>query len=206
MGNIFAKKNNDYRDLEIERLKNRMFDLEKADKNNDGIISKDEMMEWMEEQKKDFEEYKNTVEKIADEKYRKILSDTDKDLIESKQEIKELKKQIKSLRRINNNLQAEINNKPLVLSGNSEDNRNTLITSPDLRELSITKINQLVDEILNDDNLNIKYLPDWVEKRLYRNVLRMVLGLADHLMDTTSIHFFGHKIIFDLVPEDDNDN
>lgn len=199
MGSLFSKdENHDYTELEINRLKDRLVNLESIDKNNDGIISKDEITEWMDEQKKDFEQYKNTVEKVIEERYRKIITDSDKELINANQEIKELQRQITSLKKINDDLQKEINDKPLILSTNPDTAR-----SLDLKEISKVKINQLVDEILSDNDLNIKYLPDWVEKRIYRNVLRMVIGLADHMVDTTSVNFLGHKLIFDLVPQQD---
>lgn len=199
MGNLFSKKDNHYTDLEIQRLKERLINLERADTNNDGVITKDEINTWMEQQKQDFEDYKLIVEKQVEEKYSNILTSKTEEIISAKNEIKELNKEIEALKKINDNLQKEILNKPLVLS-NSTSGIN--ITTSDLKEISKSKINELVDEILKDENLNIKYLPDYVEKRIYRNVFTMVLGLMDHLVDTTSVNFFGHKLIFDLVPQD----
>ena len=72
---------------------------------------------------------------------------------------------------------------------------------PRLAKLSEKKINEFVKEILKNKNINIKYFPDFVEEKIYRNVFTILVNLLDHLIDTTSIQLLGHEINFDFAPE-----
>jgi len=75
-----------------------------------------------------------------------------------------------------------------------------------LSELSEQKIDEFVEEILKDKDINIGYLPDFVEKRIYKNVFTILVNLLDHVVDSTSVKLLGHEINFDFAPDDDNLN
>ncbi len=66
--------------------------------------------------------------------------------------------------------------------------------------ISVEKLDEFVDEILRDQNININYFPDAVERKLYRNVLILVFSLLNKSIDTASIQFIGHEIKFTMSP------
>ena len=68
--------------------------------------------------------------------------------------------------------------------------------------ISKMKIEEFVDNMLLRDATNIKYLPDFVEKKIYVNVFSMLLGLLEHLSETSSVEVLGHKIVFGLVSDE----
>lgn len=71
----------------------------------------------------------------------------------------------------------------------------------ELTTVSKQKIEKIVDKMLEDENINIPYLPDFVERQLYVNVYTLLLNMLDSVADTTSIEILGHKIKMDLVHE-----
>ena len=72
-----------------------------------------------------------------------------------------------------------------------------------LSDISTAEIDKFVEEILKDPNVNIGYLPDWVERKIYKNVFTIALGLVDKFADTTSVKFLGHELKFDLVSDEE---
>ena len=105
-------------------------------------------------------------------------------------ENKELKKQLSALKNINIMNQAVISANQTV----SKDKKTTTIKPSDV---SNEKINDFIDKLLKTDT-NIKYLPDFVERQIYQNILTMGLNILDDMLETTSIQFVGHEIKFDL--------
>jgi hypothetical protein len=69
-------------------------------------------------------------------------------------------------------------------------------------KLSKEKIQELVSKLIKDDDINIDYLPDFVEKKIYENVLNILVNLLDSVVDTASINILNHTIKLDLVPRD----
>ena len=59
-------------------------------------------------------------------------------------------------------------------------------------------IEKFIEDILKDQKINIEYLPDAVEKKIYKNVLLLVFALLNKTLDNTSIKFIGHEIKFSL--------
>lgn len=193
MGNYFSS-NNTQPANQLQKLENRLVDLEKLDRNNDGNVSREEMEIWMENQKKDIANLKEAIEQQLNKKYGKILAEND----DYKQKIKELEKQVKSLENINDSLRKEVNMDRVDMLTPDEIKAKKV----KLAELSSERINAVVEDLLNDKNVNINYLPDFVEKQIYRNVFSIMIGLLDNMMETTNIHFLGHKLTFDLSPEE----
>ena len=81
------------------------------------------------------------------------------------------------------------------------DANNTEENKQKLHQLSKEKINEFVKKLLVDQNINIKYLPDYVEKQIYKNVLNMLIGLLNNTLATTSIKFLGHELTFAIQPD-----
>lgn len=67
-------------------------------------------------------------------------------------------------------------------------------------ELSKIQIKSFVDELLKDKKINIEYLPDYVEKQIYYNIITIVMGIAEHSLSTFKIEFLGHEIDILLHP------
>lgn len=47
-------------------------------------------------------------------------------------------------------------------------------------------------------NHGLKYFPDWLERKLYKNVILAVLKLADVVFKRVSLRVFGHDIVIDV--------
>ena len=43
-------------------------------------------------------------------------------------------------------------------------------------------------------------IPDYLEKRIYRNVAKIVIGLLKDSLENTNIELLGHKIAFSMEP------
>nr|WRJ69929.1 hypothetical protein TetV2_00484 [Oceanusvirus sp.] len=67
--------------------------------------------------------------------------------------------------------------------------------------LSLDAIDDIVEDFMKDKAINQKWIPDFVESVIYKNVLRLVLGLFARVIDTTSISLMGHRVLFDMQPD-----
>lgn len=201
MGSFLSKT--DDTSSSIKELKERLANIEKLDRNADGVVSKEELDLWMNEQKKDIEKFKQKIEESTEAKYQHMILENERELNDAKQELKDLKKQVKTLKNINNNLEEKLQKE----CDDTIINTNVDITQHKkyLTELSKKRINKVVEKILEDENINIKYLPDFVEKQIYKNVFNIFINLLDNLFDMTTVKFMGHKLTFDLQPLLDED-
>ena len=55
-------------------------------------------------------------------------------------------------------------------------------------------ISDYVDEIVANENINIKGLPDVVEKAIYKNVLLLIMVILEKTSKNSQIGLFGHKV------------
>lgn len=85
---------------------------------------------------------------------------------------------------------------------NNNDNDNSNVN---LKNKSKAQIERIVNDLLNDESVNIKYFPDFVERQLYINVISMVIHLLEHFLSESNITFMGHQLSFDLKPVTDKD-
>ena len=60
-------------------------------------------------------------------------------------------------------------------------------------------INDIVDRYMKS-SLNSPLLPDAVERALYKNMLRMTIGILSDTMNTSSVDILGHKLTLKMVP------
>jgi len=67
-------------------------------------------------------------------------------------------------------------------------------------EISVENIDKFIDELLNDKNVNIKYIPDKAEKEIYKNVFLLLIRVIDHTIKSSKIEFLGHEITLTLKP------
>lgn len=59
-------------------------------------------------------------------------------------------------------------------------------------------IDQIVHEMVKHHG--IRWIPDWIEQKIYTNVIYLVLRLADSVFANTKLNIFGHEIKIDIVP------
>lgn len=71
---------------------------------------------------------------------------------------------------------------------------------PTINPISRQRIDEFVEQMLQDPAINISYLPDVVERQIYRNVFQVMLGTLDKLLHDSSIRFLGHEITMSLRP------
>lgn len=188
MGNSNAKVNR--LDNEIAALKEQMNLLKDLDKNNDGIISKNEFLNWKEEQTAKMEKLEKAIEEQINGKYNLILMEKDSQLRDANLKIDELTKQIEFLKVVN----AAQTIKPVK----SMDNMNKNETQPLSREIT----DEFIEKLLSDDRINIGYLPDFVERQIYKNVFNLLFAATDDILSSMSIKFLGHELILNTKPND----
>lgn len=176
-------------DGDIKTLKNELQTLKDLDKNQDGVITKDEFVSWKNEQKIKMVDLEKKIEEQLNNKYAKIISEKDSQLMDSKNKIEELTKQLNALKGMNLNLENKISH------AKNADN------SDKLQELSKAKVDEFVEKLLNDENVNIGYLPDFVERQIYKNIFNLIIGLLNNTLSTTSVKLLGHELTFMITPD-----
>lgn len=125
-------------------------------------------------------------------KYQKNLIKTEVALNDAKKYIIELEKQLSILNELHrkHNINNEYN---LPVTRNND-------RGIALNELSKKQIETLVNKLLADEAINIKYFPDWVERQLYINVINLIIHLLEQFLSGASVNMMGHSIGFTLTP------
>lgn len=72
-------------------------------------------------------------------------------------------------------------------------------------QLSADRLDSVVDAFMEDNRINNPLIPDFVERALYRNVLKLVVGLVQQSLGTVGVDFFGHRIRVSLEPSGSGD-
>lgn len=191
---------------EIQELQDQIKELKSIDRNHDSKISKEELEKWANNKNQELEEFK-----------AKLRADLESQKhIEFEAKYIEMQKHIDTLTSINKNLEGKIasrdNNQNLKVSAdasgtssapstqNQTNDKNNIINL-DKSEISKSQIDSFVEKLLSDKNVNVKYLPDFVERQIYRNVFTILLGLIENMADSTEIHIMGHRIVMHVAPE-----
>ena len=102
-----------------------------------------------------------------------------------KMKTRELESRIQELEAENKHLKTELESKTDSKPVNSQ--------------LSKERLNQIVEKLIKDEDVNIDYLPDFVERKIYTNVFNLLINLLDETLNTTGIDLLGHRIEFDFV-------
>ena len=66
-------------------------------------------------------------------------------------------------------------------------------------------IDNYVDEMLQDEEIN-SIMPDYIEKKIYKNVFSLVLKLMKNFTESASISFLDQEITFNLKSKSSNDS
>mgnify|MGYP003980285791 FL=1 len=103
------------------------------------------------------------------------------------------------LKTINNTLEKEIS----VLKSNiSSDGGLSLtnLSTSELRIISEKNVDVIIDKILSNPDTNIKWMPDVVEKKIYKNIAMIALNAFETTIENSGIHFLGQRIKFVMDP------
>lgn len=140
------------------------------------------------------------------------LENINLELTKEKIELEDAKKQIHILTQKNRELEDKLlkNNTNMFnfwRSDNSRSfNKKENVDIEEVKEkvslMSESKINEIVDNIMK--NYNISYLPDWVERKLYINIITICTNLGlnflDHFINNASIKVEDYQIVANLQP------
>lgn len=66
-------------------------------------------------------------------------------------------------------------------------------------ELKVS-VKSLVNELMKNDNINYDLIPDFVEKKIYENVLTLAISLLKETLEKTKITILNQDITFNLQP------
>ena len=66
--------------------------------------------------------------------------------------------------------------------------------------ISSDNISKFVDELLDNKEVNMSYLPDGVEKQIYKNLLVYGLNIMKEVISTSKVEIVGHEITFTVKP------
>lgn len=61
-------------------------------------------------------------------------------------------------------------------------------------------LDNIVIRFLENENINNRYIPDAIERRMYRNVLKLVIGHLSEVVEGTRFDVLGHRISLSITP------
>lgn len=95
----------------------------------------------------------------------------------------------------------------LLSSENKDDivlDRSLLTKDLETAFISTEKIDQFVEELLADNKTNIGLIPDFIERKLDRRILILVLGVIVKFIKTTSVEVAdGRRLTLTLKPKEE---
>jgi len=86
-----------------------------------------------------------------------------------------------------------------------EKQGNIKYKSPEEKEEEIEKdlkesVMKIVDNMLENDGINSSLLPDYIERKLYTNILIMIISLLKETLETTNVTLLNQKISLKVEP------
>ena len=180
MGNFIS---NNREQSVINELRHRLTALENIDQDRDGLVSKEEYAAWGKKQEATLDIFR-----------KQILSVKEK---EHSAAIEKLHAEINTLRQINSQLEDRLAHRNVKV----EDSRGIESQEKLFGELSRSYIDQEIDRILSNNDVNVSIIPDYYEKKIYRNIFNMLFGLLESVTTSSEIKFLHHKITFNIQPE-----
>ena len=195
--------------LDLDALiKNKINAYKEADANNDGIITKSEFKDWekkydtkirdsVKRQRRRINRAKKHFEQTINKKQREITELTER-LLANERTNNEMKKEITTLKTFNHKLHSDKSDLLRSINFDLSSDTDNLEADLDVKkrrgQISREKINDFVETLLSDENINIRWMPDYVERQLYRNIFTILIGLVENMLDNASIEIIGHKI------------
>lgn len=93
---------------------------------------------------------------------------------------------------------AALNDKIAALKAEAEADADADTTQPSTSDV----IENIVDRFLHSEFTNNPLIPDFIERRLYRNVVKLIIVILKETLETANVDVLGHRIIFSLEPHD----
>jgi hypothetical protein len=121
-------------------------------------------------------------------------------MMECRSEMQELSKQNEALRSVNDKLANEVKSLNKKVLQKNDINTTRSQVGAGKTPVSTDALRVFIDEMLENQDLNIRYMPDFVEKQLYHNIFYLLLNLLDHIVETSQAQFMGHEIKFVMQP------
>lgn len=66
--------------------------------------------------------------------------------------------------------------------------------------ISSDNISKFVDDLLDNKEVNMSYLPDGIEKQIYKNLLVYGLNIMKEVISKSRVEIVGHEITFSIKP------
>ena len=163
------------------------------------MYNKEDFEQWKIQQKDDLEELKKNINESL--QYHR-------ELVLQQIEIIELKKQLESLKVMNEEFKNSKSQTPGIKKNkvNIPENNSDKEIKNTLRLASNDIIKDFVNDLITSEHVNIKYLPDFVEEKIYKNIFNISLGIIDKLLENINVEIIGHRITFDLSPIQDDES
>jgi len=189
MGIIFGKSYNDSTEEENIEITNNIREINESINNHiKQIENKYEAM--FKESKKIIDELKYEINKWEEKANQSQIENI------------ELTKQIDSLIATNKSLEEQINQVTQKIDNKSRN----IFTNDEFKENTTKKIDTFINKLLKDENINIKYMPDFVERQVYKNIITLLMSTMHHILDSIDINIMGHKITFNCIQENSSNN
>ena len=113
----------------------------------------------------------------------------------------ELKKQLEYLKNIIDNDQKEINKLKTIINNKKENNKKEELDQ--FYKNLDSSIDKYVSEMLKDEEIN-SVIPDYIEKKIYKNVFTLILKLMRNVTDSTKINFLDQELSLTLKSNNSN--
>ncbi len=85
-----------------------------------------------------------------------------------------------------------------IVSKRFKKNENTQNTSN--TSTSVQNIDELISKFMKNELINNRFIPDFIEKNIYSNITKVIVGILQETLRNTKIETLGHTITFNLVP------
>eukprot|EP00978_Attheya_sp_CCMP212_P007391 scaffold17157_cov53-Attheya_sp.AAC.2 len=84
-------------------------------------------------------------------------------------------------------------------SGNAEADSSNMFTQ-DSAKIDFKTLDAMANELLENKSINQKWIPDIMERQVYRNCLYLVFVILDRVADSLAFRFCGHQLSFSFEP------
>ena len=64
-------------------------------------------------------------------------------------------------------------------------------------------LDDIVERYMKNELINNPAIPDWIERRLYKNVLKLAIGVASDTLNNTNFEVLGHNVNVSIKPKQD---
>lgn len=118
------------------------------------------------------------------------INHLDYDKIEDMERLSRLTERVNSLETENTLLRKELE----LQKGKYETTHVTENSRSQNVKINIKEIDKLIEKYLDNEDINCDYIPDYVEKKIYQNILTMGTGLLLETLNSGNIKLFGQTI------------